>query len=154
MALQGDRREFYHDIEWKFDTVAEAGGFASINTAGSGGYPGQSANVAKYAVDPSGAKVLGILLHDVVTYDTNRQHENFARGGFETRIGGKVAIDRAGRYTTNMVASGITPAAGDYAYLAANGKVSNVQATGAPKVGTFINTKDQDGYVKIQVELL
>lgn len=154
MALKGDRREFFHDVEWKFNVVAEAGGFASIDTAGSGGYPGQSANVAKYAADPSGAKPLGILLHDVDDYDTNRQHENFARAGFVTRIGGKVALDRAGRYTTNMVASGVNPGAGDSAYLAANGKVSNVQASGAPKVGTFMNTKDQNGFIKIQVELL
>lgn len=154
MALKPDRREFFHDIEWNFDAAAERGGIASIKTAGSGGHPGQALNVAAYQADPSGAKPLGILLHDVVSYDTNRQHENFQKGGFVARVGQPITIDRGGRYTTSMVATGVTVAGGDTAYLAASGKLSNVQATGAPRIGTFITAKDADGYAKVQIELL
>lgn len=152
--LKPDRIEFYHDLKWYFDTTAERGGIASIDTAGSGGYPGDRNGVAKYAANPSGAKPLGMLLYDVVDYDTNRQHENWFKSGFQARKGQKVAIDRGGRYVTNMIPSGVNPAGGDNAYLAASGMISNVQATGAPLVGQWLTSKDQDGYAEVQLQLL
>ena len=154
MALKSDRRHFFTDIEWRFDAVAERGGIAVIKTAGVGGYPGQSSNVAQYAANPSGAKPLGILTQDVVSYDTNRQAPNYEKSGYEALVDDKVCIDRGGRYTTNMIATGVTVAGGDPAYLAASGRVSNVQATGAPRIGTFVTGKDTDGYAKLQIELV
>lgn len=154
MALKPDRIEFYHDINWYFDAIAERGGIASVVTAGSGGYPGDRRSVAAYAASPSGAKPVGILIHDVIDYDTNRQHENYYKAGHQDRIHTKSLVDRAGRYTTNMIPSGVSPAGGDDAYLAASGNISNVQASGAPRVGRWQTSKDQDGYASIQLELL
>lgn len=154
MALKPDREEFFHDIKHYVDTVCERGGILSVSTAGSGGYPGDSNNVAAYAANPSGAKVVGILLQDVVDYDVNRQHENFDKGGFQARKGMKVLAAKGGWYTTNMIASGVNPSGGDPAYLAASGMISNTQATGAPKIGTFDTSKDQDGYAAVRINLV
>jgi hypothetical protein len=153
MGLKPDRREFNHDITWKFAAIAERGGIPSVVTTGSGGYPGTPLNVAAYATNPSGVTPLGMLLDDVVSYDTNRQHENFYKSGFQSRIGMPVCIDRGGHYNTNMIPSGVTVVAPQPAYLAANGLISNVQATGAPRVGTWVSNQDQDGFAKIQINL-
>lgn len=40
MALKPDREEFHYDIRYYMDEVAERGGIVSLQTAGSGGYPG------------------------------------------------------------------------------------------------------------------
>jgi hypothetical protein len=155
--LKPDRREFKHDIEWYFGAVAERGGIASIAVGGtqpSGGYPGDPNSMAAYAANPSGQVPLGILLYDVVSFDTNRQHENWYKSGFQARAGMKVAIDRSGRYTTNMIPSGVSPQAGQPAYLGPSGLITNVQATGAPAaVGVWLGAVDQDGYAKIQLTL-
>jgi hypothetical protein len=155
MALKADRREGMQDIRCYVNSVHERGGIISMVTpTGSGGYPGNPKNTAAYAASPSGAKPLGLLLHDVVLIDTNRQHENFYKGGFQARVGQKVAIDPRGRYTTNMIPSGVSPNGGDTAYLAASGLISNVQAPGAPAVGTWLTSKDQDGYAFISLNVI
>lgn len=151
MALKPDRYERSTDIRWFMDAVAERGGVVSIKTTGSGGYPGQTLNVAEYKADPSGAKPLGFLVQDVVDFDTNRQHENFFKGGYQQRKGTKVCLVTDGFLTTNMIIG--TPTAGADAFLAASGNISPTQATGAPKVGTFDTTKDQDGYAQVTIKL-
>lgn len=157
MALKPDRVEdpYGQDVEWYFETTCERGGIATIDTAktGVGGYPGDRNKVAKYAASPANAVPLGMMLYDVVDYDVNRQHENFYKSGFQARVNQKVVVDRSGRYTTNMIPSGVTPAPGNDAYVAASGMFSNVQASGAARVGTWLSAPDADGYAKIQMEL-
>jgi hypothetical protein len=43
--------------------------------------------------------------------------------------------------------------AGDTAYVAANGNLSNVQAAGASSVGTFLSRKDAEGFVKVDINI-
>lgn len=162
--LKPDRREVPNEINYSSDpallstasdgTVFERGGIAVIKTVGSGGYPGDANNIFEYAANPSGKVPLGVLLYDVVKYDTNRQHDNWFKSGFQARLGMKAAIAPEGWYTTNMVPTGDTINGGEPAYLAASGKVSVTQAGGAPRVGTFMTKRDADGYVKLRLEIL
>jgi hypothetical protein len=51
-----------------------------------------------------------------------------------------------------------TPSAGDHAFLTDEGKVKNSQSSGggfvaSPSVGRFLSSKDEDGYVKLSVDL-
>jgi hypothetical protein len=142
------------DLRWHVNTVAERGGILCVSTGGSGGYPGDKSAVAAYKVDPSGGKPVGLLVQDVVDYDTNRQHENWQKGGFVARKGSKALVSTKGSWTTNMIVPGVSPAAGDTAYLGASGLITNVQATGAPKIGQFRTSKDADGYAAVRLNLL
>jgi hypothetical protein len=153
--LKPDR---FHDInkdvvDYFFNTVAERGGIASmVLPAGSGGYPGQVANSVAYAANPSGAVPVGLLLHDVVTYDTNRQHENLYKAGYQQLVGRKAHLSQGQWFTTNMIPSGVSPSGGQPAYLAGSGLVSNAQASGAPRVGTWKSSKDADGYAALRLD--
>lgn len=142
--------------------VAERGGVVSrtASTGATTGYPGDTGYKLQYAADPTVAVAAGLLLYDVWKIDTNRQHENFQKSGFIARVNQKVTIDRRGWYHTNMIPSGVTNiAAGQPAYLAANGLISNVQATSgggankAPKVGEWQSAIDADGYALVQMGL-
>lgn len=138
-------------IDYYVNTVCERGGIASVVTYGSGGSPGQAQNVVAYAANPSGAVPVGILLQDFVTYDTNRQHENFYKAGFQNLVGRKGVLNNRGQWTTNMIPSGVYPSGNQAAYLAASGLISNAQASGAPRVGTWMTTMDADGYAKVHL---
>lgn len=142
--------------------VVERGGVASrlSGTGPTTGYPGDVGNQVGYAADPTTASPYGLLLYDVWKLDTNRQHENFYKSGFIARVGQKVTHDRGGEYHTNMIPTGVTNiAAGQPAYLAANGLISNVQATTnggankAPQVGTWRSSQDADGYAVIGMNI-
>jgi hypothetical protein len=150
MALKPDREEFHHDIRWYMGSVAERGGVVCLQTADSGGYPGAAKNTVVYAANPSGRHPIGLLLQDVVNNDLSRTHPNWYRD--QVQINSKVALMKDGWVTTNMVDSS-TPVGGEAAYLGASGLFSTTQATGAPKVGQFLTSKDQDGYVAVRVQL-
>lgn len=150
MALKPDREEFHHDIRWIMNTVAERGGIACVQTAGSGGYPGNSKNTVVYAANPSGRYPIGLLLNDFVNNNLNRQHQNWYKE--EAQIGSHAVLMKDGWVTTNMI-DGSTPVGGEPAYLGASGKFSTTQATGAPKVGQFLTAKDQDGYAAVRIQL-
>jgi hypothetical protein len=144
-----------------YGTIAERGGVASQTGSGpTSGDPGDTGCQIAYASDPTVAVPFGLLLYDVIKYDTNRQHENFYKSGFQARVGMKVAVDKRGEYQTNMIPSGVTNISwGQPAYLAASGLISNVQASSvvnsitylAPQIGTWQSTIDSDGYAKLDV---
>lgn len=149
MALKPDREEFYYDIRYYMDEVAERGGIVSLQTAGSGGYPGDNNNVVTYAANPAGRTPVGLLLYDVVDYDPTRSHGNPYR--MQVLKNSKVAITKSGWGTTNMIASGINPLGGEPGYLGPSGLITT--AAGTARVGTFLTAKDQDGFAAFQVEL-
>lgn len=151
MALKPDREEFHYDISWYMDTPAERGGVVVVQTAGSGGYPGNSNNVVVYAADPSGRKAVGVLLYDVVDYDASRMHGNPYR--MQTLVGTKVALIRDGHVTTNMILPGDNPAGGETAYLGASGLWSVSSPSGGRRIGQFLGSKDQDGFAKVRIEI-
>lgn len=146
MALKPDR-DF---IQWRLDqymhSTAERGGFVSMVSAGSGVAMDDSANVVEYAADPSGAKVVGVLLDDVVDNPQKLRRNPYTE---EVQVSGKVSIASEGWFVTNMVDPAVSPVAGEAAYLGASGLVTNSAAQLGQQVGRFDTSKDEDGYVKI-----
>jgi hypothetical protein len=150
MALKPDRIELLTDISFFSNAVSERGGVASAVTSGSGVAMDDANAVVAYAATVSGAKPLGIMLNDVVNLDLTRQHINWHKD--EVQLGGKVSLLRQGQVTTNMLVSAITPAAGVDAYVGANGLIGT-SSTNSVKIGTFLGSKDSDGYVKLSVNI-
>lgn len=155
MALKPDR-DYYgqEDISnfWQSDESAsqDVGGIASVVTQGSGVALDAPQNVVAYIVNPSGAVPRGVLLSPIKVYaDTNRFYRNFYRN--EVLPGEKVCLFRKGWLVTDKIVG--TPAAGGTAYLGASGNFAATQATGAPTVGKFETTKDQNGFARVYVDL-
>jgi hypothetical protein len=148
MALKPDRDFIQWRLDYYMDSTASKGGFASMSTGGSGVAMDDAANKAVYATNPSGAKVLGVLLDDVVDTDVKLRRNPYKE---EVQVGGKVSIASRGWCVTNMVYPGVTPTAGATAFLGQSGYVTTVQAAGAPQVGRFETSKDEDGYVKVSI---
>lgn len=152
MALKPDRIEdpFGHDINFYMDEVAERGGVVVLQSAGSGGYPGNPNAVCTYAANPSGRYPLGMLLCDVVNLDTSKYHVNWYKE--QALKNGKVILARRGQFTTNMIVPGSTPVGGETAYLGASGLLTT--SAGGPAVGQFRGSKDQDGYACVFIDLI
>lgn len=151
MALKPDRIEdpFHHDINFYMDEVAERGGIAVLQSAGSGGYPGDPNSVVTYAASPAGRFPVGMLLCDVVSVDQSRYHLNWFREQVPT--GYKVILGRKGLWNTDMIVPGINPVGGENAYLGASGLLTT--ATGGPKVGQFRGAKDSDGFLSVYIDI-
>jgi hypothetical protein len=153
MALKPDRWEFKTDISFFCSSVTERGVVLVAGTSGSGVSLDQT--LATAVLPGTGVtaalKPLGLLLNDMVTFDTNRQHINFLKD--EMRVGGKCTLLQQGWVVTNMLATGITPVVGDPAYLAPEGKITNSNTGSPPRVGTFMSGKDEAGYAKVDVSL-
>jgi hypothetical protein len=150
MALKPDRIETVTDVSFFMNSTAERGGVATISTGGSGVAMDDASAVVAYAADPSGAKPVGVLLNDVVNLDLTRQHINWHKD--EVQQGGKVTLLQVGQVTTDQVAG--SPAAGDVAYVAANGELGNDSDSGNnAQVGRFLSGVDADGYAKVAVNI-
>lgn len=150
MALKPDRIELQTDVSFFMNTVAARGGVATVSTAGSGVAMDDANAVVAYAADPSGALPVGVLLNDVVDLDLTRQHINWHKD--EVQKGGKVTLLQVGQVTTDKVAG--SPAAGEVAYVAANGTIGN-DADGGNNaaIGRFLSGKDADGFAKVAVNI-
>ena len=155
MALKADRHELATDISFFMDEVASRGGIACISTGGSGAALDQAGAKVSYVADASGAVPAGLLLNDMVNLDLTRQHINWHKD--EVQKGGKVTLLTQGNVVTNMIFPGDTPTAGGLAYVAHSGYIAaaNKDSTlgQASVVGRFISTKDEDGYVKVAINL-
>lgn len=154
MALKGDRVIVETDIKLTCEAVAERGVVLVHDTSGSGVALGDRSGKATLAVDPSGAKVAGVLLNDVVNIDQTRFHRNFHKD--ETQVGEPCTLLKKGTVTSNKISG--TPTVGATAYLTANGQFTpTMSATGGlvatPKVGQFASIKDENGYATIDVNL-
>jgi hypothetical protein len=150
MALKPDRIESQVDISFFMNTAETRGGVATLVTGGSGVSMDDSAAVVGYSAAASGAVPMGILLNDVVDIDLTRQHINYHKD--EVSVGSKVALLRVGQVTTDSVDG--TPAAGDAAYVSSSGLLSDTQEVGAYQVGTFLSSKDADGFAKVAINLV
>lgn len=149
MALKPDRIEHLTDISFFMNTTAERGGVASFVTGGVGVSMDDADAVVAYAAAASGAKPAGLLLNDVVDLDLTRQHINWHKD--EVQVGGKVTLLRVGQVTTNNITG--APSAGDAAYVGPSGTVSTSSGTGVEQIGTFLSSKDTDGYAKLSVNI-
>ena len=150
MALKPDRIETLVDLSFFMNTAETRGGVAGMTTGASGVAMDNSAAVVAYEADASGVTPVGILLNDVVDIDLTRQHINYHKD--EVSLGSKVALLRVGQVTTDDISG--TPSAGDAAYTANSGQISASQATGTVKIGTFLSSKDADGFAKVAVNIV
>lgn len=151
MALKPDRIESHTDVSYFMNVVGERGGVVVHGTSGAGvSMDDANALVAYPTGSVSGTKPAGVLLNDVVNLDLTRQHLNWHKD--EVQVGGKVTLLRQGQVTTNMVATGVTPAAGVDAYYNGQGLLTTV-STDSTKVGRFLSSKDSDGYVKVDINI-
>ena len=151
MALKPDRIELLTNVSFFMNTTAERGGVVSAVTSGSGVSMDDALAVVGYAAAASGAQPVGVLLNDVVNLDLTRQHINWHRD--EVQVGGKVVVLRNGEVVTNMLVSGITPNAGDAAYVGDSGLIGT-SSSNAAKVGQFLSKKDADGYARVSVNIV
>lgn len=153
MALKGDRVVVAQDISWFMNEAAIRGGIVSVSTAGSGAGMDQSAQLATYKANSSGAVPLGVLFNDMVDIDVTRTHVNHHKD--EVLKGNKVTIMMIGQVVTNSLLSGITVSAGDKAYLSSSGSITNVNhgATTTPLVGKFMTKKDENGFARVWVNI-
>ena len=154
MALKSDRSTIETEITRICPSVAERGVVLVTTTSGSGTAIGDRAGVADLVTNPSGYRVAGLLMSNVVNIDLTRFHLSFHND--ERQIGSKVTLLRKGRVTTNKVTG--TPTDGATAYLTANGVLTPTRsATGGdvatPKVGVFAGAEDEDGYATVDFNL-
>ena len=152
MALKPDRVESFTDVSFFMNTTGDRGGVVVYSGAGGVGSSMDDADaVVIYPTgSPAGTAPAGVLLNDVVNLDLTRQHINYHKD--EVQAGGKVALLRRGQVTTNSLASGQLPVAGDAAYYDGAGDFTTV-STNSVKVGTFLSGKDADGYVKVDINI-
>ena len=152
MALKGDRYIEMTDISHFMNEAAEVGGCVSYSTSGSGAALDQSANLVTYAASSSGAVPVGILLDPMVNYNLTRQHLNWHK--LEKQVGDKVPVVTRGWVVTNMLVPGTSPTAGNTAYLGASGLLTPTFGSAVTStVGRFESKKNEDGYVKVWVNL-
>jgi hypothetical protein len=157
MALRPDRsKEGLDHVDFFCnDTTAERGGIVCISTAGSGVALDSSAAVVTYAANPSGMRPLGVLMQNVVNYDLTTRDANIHKQ--EVQTGGKVTVRDLCWIVTDRIFPGATPSAGDIAYVTQSGYLTDtVHAQGVvntPKVGNFIGTADEDGFIKVQINV-
>ena len=153
MALKGDRWEFKTDISYFCNDVTARGVILVFSTSGSGAALDQSQAVV--ALPGTGAtaglKPAGLLLNDIVDVDLTKYRLNPYKD--EMKKGGKCTLLQKGWVVTNMVDAAVTPVAGDPAYLAPSGKITNSATGGPPRVGTFLSAKDEKGYAKVEISL-
>lgn len=169
MALQSWRDESQNgasvNIDYFMNGTGEAGSIVKFTTATSGvGSFSDSSNALvalPTALNGTGEVPAGILLCDVVNRDLSYTHLNAHKR--EVNIGGKVGIGRKGVWVTDRVLVSVNPAPGDPAYFTAGGKLCSTPVAGANvggdpafvtnRVGTFLGSKDANGYVKVAIDL-
>lgn len=154
MALKGDRVIIETDITQTCASATNRGVVLCGVTSGSGVAVGSKAGGSDLLASPSGSRVTGLLLNDVVSVDQTRYHKNFQKD--ETLINERCTLLRKGRVTTDQISG--TPAEGDKAYLTTNGQLTpTLSATGGlvatPKVGEFRSIKDENGFAAVDVNL-
>lgn len=165
MALKPDRKiTDGTDISFYCNQLNEKGAVMVFDTVGSGAAMDDNTAVVKRptVLNGSGEVVAGILLCDVVSGDLTKTHLNAQRD--EVQVGSKVTLLRRGWITTNMISGTVTKGHGAYpAGADGTGTLQSLAPTtvGAfsvssaiPRVGTWLSTKDSDGYAKLEVNLI
>lgn len=156
MALKPLRHEFKTDISfYQTSGTLERGLILVHDLSGSGQAMDQAlALVKKPEEGLSGSAPAGLLLNDVVDIDLTRQHINFHKD--EVQKGGKVTLLRIGTVVTDAVSG--TPTAGNPAYFNQAGQLTPTQlswgSVTVPAVGRFLSKKDQDGYAKVEINIV
>ena len=151
MALKGDRLIVSEEVTFSMNEVAEKGGPVCLSTGGSGAALDSSSALVTYSNSPSGKLVVGILGADMVNINQTRQKINSHKN--EVQKGGKVNLFTEGWVLTDRLANGVSPSAGDEAFATTGGLFTNTGSGGGAKVGHFMSSKDEDGYLKVWFSL-
>ena len=174
MALKPDRKYTDGtDISYFMNAISEKGAVAIFSTGGSGAAMDQSAAlVVCTGLGTTGlmGTPAGILLCDVVNYDLTRQHVNQYQD--EVQAGNKVTLLRHGEITTNMINTSCTPTVGmpvsyittatltgakqsfTNIFLLTSLVLAKIVDSTAERIGTFKSIKDEDGYAKVEINIL
>ncbi len=158
MALRGDRHEFKTDISFFMNETGERGNVLIFENDGSGASMDDPSALVRVSHATSGQRVVGILMNDVVNIDLTRQHLNQHKD--EVQLGGKVTILTKGTIVSDRVDG--TPSGGEDAYFANNGSLTTTIPTDDTtanensfyRVGRFLSGVDNDGYAKVEVDIL
>lgn len=152
MALKPDRNLLDTRIDYFMNEVASRGGVAVIGTSSSGVAMDSAVSVATYAAASSGRIPLGILVCDVFDKDLTKTHLNYYKE--EVQKGQKVTLLTKGYVVTDMLVPATTPSGGNPAYMGPSGLLTpTLVANVTPLVGRFETAKDEDGYVKVSINL-
>lgn len=151
MALKPDRFEQYTDIRFFMNETGERGCIVIHDTSVSGlGGLDDAGAVVKKPTD-SGGVPAGMLMNDVVNVDLSRYRLNEQKD--EVQVNSKVCLMKRGHAKTNMLVAGQNPVAGSGAYYN-NGGLLTMSAGGTNGlVGRFASSKDEDGYVVVEINL-
>jgi hypothetical protein len=152
--IKGERVIIEDDITLSCDSVTLRGVGLVYNKQGSGVALGDRAGSVLLAANPSGQRVAGILLNDVVNIDETRYHRNFHKD--ETMVNAPCRLLKKGRLTLDNIIG--NPMPGDTAYLDSSGNFTPTpHPTGGlvarPKVGAFASRKDESGFAAIDFNL-
>lgn len=152
--LKADREIFRENIRYTCETVADQSDILMVTTAGSGVLVGDRHPKASLVANPSGSKVAGMLMHNVVNVDETRYQRNPFNG--ERKVGEVCTLLEQGIVTVDNLKSGDSPTDGDTAYVTLNGEITKtMSATGGlvatPKVGQFKGAKDESNFVCVQI---
>ena len=163
MALKPDRHEHLTDLSFFMNVTAERGLVVTYKTGGSGVAMDDDAAVVEVPTGGvSGTIPAGLLLNDVVNLDLTRTHLNEHQD--EVQIGSKVLLLKNGFVVTDQVSG--SPTVGQAAYYDSSGQLTatnplaaSTQPAGAinaheNKVGTFLSSKDADGYAKVAINIV
>ena len=116
----------------------ERGGILSIATSGGFTY-------AEYAVDPSGARPLGIQLNDIEFMDLTREYDR--RSTRRTDFPCGVVGAGQGHIETDWLYLIGTVKAGDSAYVGPSGTITNYSALGGTRIGFFTSVLKSDPHL-------
>ncbi len=151
MALKPDNHIILDDISFFMNVTAEKGVLVIHDGTGSGAAMDQAESYVSVPTGqaPSSVRPAGLLLTDVVDYDLTRQHINWHKD--EVQKNGKVRILRKGIVVTDKVSG--APLAGSQAYYTSTGLLTPTDAGSCPSVGRFLSKKDEDGFVKVDIDI-
>jgi len=150
MSLKPDRFTVEQEIGYFCNDIVNRGVVLVFGSSGSGVSLDQTQAIASLpGTGVIGLRPLGVLMNDMVNLDLTKFHMNWYKDVMPS--GGKCTLLKKGWVVTDAVAPGVTPVAGDPAHLAAGGNVTTVTTAG--KVGTFLSSKDEKGFVKLEVNL-
>ena len=164
MALKGDRRIVNDKVDCFLNEAATEGVIATYSTYGSGVAMDNTKQLVTIAADPSGQKVAGVLVGNVVSIDVTREFLNTQKN--EVPVGSKVHLVTDGFLVTDDIEDG-TITAGGAAYVGHSGLFAtaaaiagygalvteDANATVFPMVGRFVTTKDQGGFAKVEIDI-
>ena len=154
--LKGDRQY----VHWVSNRIAggviESGYGVVLSTSQpTGAATGQGINETAPVVVIGPASVIsttkfeGIAVNSAVSIDLAKQHLNYMRT--DVPVGQPINILKHGWCWTNAVTG--TPAAGDSAYLGANGTFQNTSVGSLPAIGKFETGKGPDGFLRISINV-